>query len=195
MNEIIRIIMERRTIRHYKAEQIKDEELKQIIEAGLWAPSAGGRQVTKFLICQNSEINEKIGRINRSFMPSPNKVNDHNVNEKQISIAEDATIQNAFYGAPTVITVFAADQFKYPINDASVAAENMMLTAWSLGIGSAYIGRAEETFKTEEGKNLMENNGIDSTYTARVCVCLGYPDGEIGKGKIRKEDRIYFVKD
>ena len=102
--------------------------------------------------------------------------------------------QNAFYGAPTVVTVFTPPEFRYSINDASVAADNMMLTAWSMGIGSVYIGRSEETFQTEEGKKLMAEAGIPADYVARVCVCLGYPDGETGQGKPRKLERVHVVK-
>jgi nitroreductase len=194
MNEVIKNIIERRAIRRYKPEQIKDEELQQILEAGLWGASAGGRQSAVMLVCQNGEINEKIGRINRSIFGPALKNNLHSVNEKQISIAEDDSIKSGFYGAPTVVTVFAPKNFRFSINDATIVADNMMLAAWSLGIGSVHVGRSEETFETEEGKKLMEEAGIDPSYAARVSVCLGYPDGEIGQGKSRKIERIYFIK-
>lgn len=194
MNEVIRNLIERRAIRRYKPEQIKDEELQQILEAGLWGASAGGRQSAVMLVCQDAEINEKIGRINRSIFGSARKNNGHNVNEKQISIAENDSIKSAFYGAPTVVTIFAPKDFRFSINDATIVADNMMLAAWSLGIGSVYIGRSEETFETEDGKKLMEKSGIDPGYVARVSVCLGYPDGEIGQGWPRKRERIHFLK-
>ncbi len=59
MNDIIKNIKERRSIRHFKKDQINEKKLEQILEAGLWSPSAGGRQSTLLLVCQNPEVNEK----------------------------------------------------------------------------------------------------------------------------------------
>ena len=63
----MKTIVERRTIRNFTDEQIKPEELEQILQAGLWAPSAGGRQSLVMLVCQNKDINERIGQTNRSL--------------------------------------------------------------------------------------------------------------------------------
>lgn len=193
MNETIKTILARRAIRHFKSEQIKQEELDQILEAGLWAPSAGGRQNPHFLVCQDEEINTRLGIHNRNFFGPALTSNDHDVNPRQISIAEDNSLKNGFYDAPTVVTIFTPE-YRFAKNDASIAAQNMMLAAWSLGIGSVHVGRSEETFETEEGRTLMEKAGIPQNYIARVCVCLGYPDGEPGEGRPRKYERIHYVK-
>jgi len=190
MNEIMKIIMERRTIRRFKLDRIKQEELEQILQAGLWAPSAGGRQSPIILVCQDVEINEQLGRINRSAFGGANSDGVRFVSKTQKSIADDNSIRSGFYGAPAVITIFAPGRWLYGIHDCSVAAENMSLAAWALGIGCCYVSRAEETFESEEGKKLMEEAGIEDDYKARVCLCLGYPEGEIGEGKPRKEGRI-----
>ena len=63
------------------------------------------------------------------------------VSREQPSIADDPKLTNAFYDAPTVITMFAPKNFLFSVNDCAVAAENMMLAADSLGIGSCYIGQ------------------------------------------------------
>lgn len=192
MNEILENIRTRRAIRHFKPDPIPADILQQILEAGLWAPSAGGRQQPLFLVSSNREINLQLGRINRRVFGGAMKQNLHEVNEKQISIAEDETIQNAFYDAPVVVTIFAPE-YRFTVNDCSVAAQNLMLAAWSLGIGSVHVGRSEETFASEEGKALMKKAGIPEDAHAVVCVCLGYPDGEIGEGKSRKTERIRYV--
>ncbi|MDE7373997.1 MAG: nitroreductase family protein, partial [Odoribacter sp.] len=56
MNEVIRNLLERRTIRHYKEKQIAEEELQWILKAGLYASTAGGRQSPVMLVCQDKEI-------------------------------------------------------------------------------------------------------------------------------------------
>jgi len=68
------------------------------------------------------------------------------------------------------------------------------MAAWSLGIGCCYVSRAEETFQSEEGKRLTEQVDIEPCYTARVCLCVGYPDGKIGEGKPRKDGRAKWIK-
>lgn len=62
------------------------------------------------------------------------------VSREQPSIADDPKLINAFYDAPTVITMFAPKDFLFSVDDCAVAAENMMLAADALGVGSCYIG-------------------------------------------------------
>jgi len=149
MNDVIKSIVERRTIRHFKTEQIKQEDMDQILLAGLWAPSGGGRQSPVMLVCQNSEANNRLGRINRSVYGGANSDGIYFVSKTQKSISEDNSIESGFYGAPTVITLFAPERWLYGINDCSTAAESMSMAAWSLGIGCCYVSRAEETFQSE----------------------------------------------
>ncbi|WP_302363111.1 nitroreductase family protein [uncultured Alistipes sp.] len=194
MNEVIENILSRRTIRHYKTEQIKEEELNLILQAGLYASTAGGRQSPVMLVCQNSEINERLGRINRQAFGHANSDGIHFVSQTQKSIADDDSIKSGFYGAPTVITLFAPTKWLYGVNDCTSVAVNMSLAAWSLGIGSCYVSRAEETFDSELGRKLMKDAGIGDEYMARVCLCFGYPEGDTGTAKPRKENRIKFIR-
>ena len=74
-----------------------------------------------------------------------------------------------------------------------MAAESMTLMAWSLGIGSCYVSRSEETFYTDYGREIMKHAGIEEDYEAKVFLTLGYPDGEIGNAKPRKENRVVKI--
>ena len=69
----------------------------------------------------------------------------------------------------------------------------MNLAAWSLGIGSCYVSRAEETFATEYGREIMEKAGISEDKIALVHLCLGYPTTIANAAKKRKEGRIKFL--
>ena len=120
-----------------------------------------------------------------------NKVNF--VSKTQKSIADDDNIKSGFYGAPTVITLFAPKDWDYGIHDCTSMAITMTLAAWSLGIGSCYVSRAEETFDTEFGKKVMEESGISQDYIARVHLCMGYPQNITNHVKPRKEGRIYRI--
>lgn len=174
MNEVIKCMMERRAIRRYKLEQITDDELNAVLQAGMYAPSAGGRQGVVFLVTQNKEINERLGKINKSFFNG--RIFDKSVyiSESQPSIADDPGITSGFYGAPTVITIFGAKNWLYCESDCSVAAENIMLAAHSLSLGSCMIGRAQETFETEYGKELLKKHGDLDRYMPTYHVLIGY---------------------
>ena len=140
MNEIMKTVLHRRAIRRFDSKQIQEDILQQILEAGLYAPSAGGKQGVIFAVSQNREVNIKLGRIKRANSHPRMAVGFHYVSREQPSIADDPNLTDAFYGAPTVITMFAPRNFLFSSEDCAVAAENMMLAADSLGVGSCYIG-------------------------------------------------------
>ena len=61
MNETMQTILHRRAIRRFDERQIEEELLQQIVQAGLYAPSAGGKQGVIFAVCQDREVNERLG--------------------------------------------------------------------------------------------------------------------------------------
>lgn len=193
MNKILETIAERRTIRNYAPRQIEAEELQQIIDAGMYAPTGGGRQSPVMLVCQSPELNEQLGRLNRRLFGKANSNGIRFVSQAQKSIADDDNIRSGFYDAPTVVTLFSPRQWPYGIHDCTSVTITMSLAAWSLGIGSCYVSRAEETFDSELGRQVMEQAGISSDYVARVCLCLGYPAGELGDPKPRKPGRVKYL--
>lgn len=194
MNEIIKSIIERRSIRKYKPEQITTEELNQILLAGSYAPNAGGRQSPVMVVLQNKDIISKLGRINRQLFVQHYTPKMGTVSKEQPSIADDDNITNAFYGAPTVIVVFAPKTHRYKIEDGTLVIGNMMLAAHSLGIGSCFIARASETFNTDEGKEIIKDWNISDDYEAIGFCTLGYPEGNPPKAKPRKEYVIKWIK-
>ena len=193
MNKVLETIAERRTIRNYAPRQIEAEELQQIIDAGMYAPTGGGRQSPVMLVCQDPELNEQLGRLNRRLFGKANSNGIRFVSQAQKSIADDDNIRSGFYDAPTVVTLFSPRQWPYGIHDCTSVAITMSLAAWSLGIGSCYVSRAEETFDSELGRQVMEQAGISNDYVARVCLCLGYPAGELGDPKPRKPGRVKYL--
>lgn len=193
MNEVIKTILERRTIRNYEEKQISLKELDLILDAGLFAPTSGGMQRVEMLVCRDKEINDKLGKINRNMFGHANSDGIHFVSETQKSIADDDNIKSAFYNAPTVITLFAPADWVYNQQDCASVAITMSLAAWSLGIGSCYVSRAEETFATEYGREIMRKAGISDDKIAIVHLCLGYPTAITNKAKRRREGRIKLL--
>jgi nitroreductase len=194
MNEIISNMIERRSIRTYKTGQITEAELEAVLQAGIYAPSAGSRQSAIIVVCQNDELNTALGKINKAAFKGRMSTETAYISKEQPSIADNAAIQSGFYGAPTVLTLFAPKNFLYSAADCYVAAQNIMLAAHSLGVGSCMVARAEDTFSNEVGRRLQKEWGIDETYEAKIHVTLGYPDyAKPPTAKPRKDGRIIRV--
>lgn len=173
MNETIKNLIERRSIRKYKSEQIKDEELNEILKAGEYAPSGMGLQSAKMVVIQNKETIQKLSKLNARIM------------------GRDA---DPFYGAPTLIVVLADKNRNTYLEDGSLVLGNLMNAAHSLGIGSCWIHRAKEEFETEEGKELLKEWNVPENYVGIGHCILGYPDGELPLAKDRKSDYVTIIK-
>lgn len=197
MNEVMNTILHRRSIRRFDSRQIEESALQEILQAGLYAPSAGGRQGVIFAVCQDREINERLGRIKRANSHPRMATATSYVSREQPSIADDPKLTNAFYDAPTVITFFAPKQFLFSVDDCAVAAENMMLAADALGIGSCYIGQGWPAFADPYGQEVLKNWRIPTDHYAVMQLILGYPrEGDRHPTpKPRKEDRVLYIRE
>lgn len=173
MNETIKTILNRRSVRSYQQKQISDEELNMILKAGTYAPSAMNQQSSHFTVIQNKEV----------------------INEL-VTLGKEAINQNRnpFYDAPTVILVFAKKDNIAPIHDASLAIENMFLAAASLNIGSCWIHCVNRIFNTEKGKELQKKIDVSDEYMIVGSCILGYPTETAKEPAPRKNDFINIVK-
>lgn len=179
MNETIKNLISRRSIRKFKTEQIRDDELNQILEAGTYAPTGMNQQSPKIIVIQDKEIRDKLSKLNSSFLWS------EDANEKF----------DPFYGAPTVIVVLANKNIKTYVEDGSLVLGNLMNAAYSLGIGSCWIHRAKEEFESKEGKELLKNWNISDDYVGIGHCILGYPDENLNaKSSSRKPDYITYIR-
>lgn len=194
MNEILQIMKTRHAIRRFQDKQLDDATLNAILEAGLYAPSAGNNQYSRIVVCQDSEVNEKLGRINRWMMfkgKEPASV-AHAISADQPSIQDDFTIMSGYYGAPTVLTIFTRGG-QYASADGAMIAANIWLAAHALGVGACYIGRTEEVFATEYGMEMRKAWGVPDDMVPVCNVPLGYREGPAPHDKPRKEGRILRV--
>ena len=195
MRNIMETILHRRSIRRFDTRQIDETVLQQILQAGLYAPSAGGRQGVIFAVCQDQEINKRLGRIKRANSNFRMSTAISYVSREQPSIVDDAKLINAFYDAPTVITLFAPKNFLFSTEDCAVAAENMILAADALGVGSCYIGQGWTAFADSYGQEILQQWKIPIDHYAVMQLLLGYPrEGDRHPmPKARKEGRIIRI--
>lgn len=190
---LIDVIKARHSIRKYANEQISRQNLEKILEAGNFAPNAGGGQRSMMVAIHNKELAAHVGKMNMAKFDRSHLAGSF-VSKEQPSTIDDPTIQNGFYDAPTVICVFCQDDFLFKTADAFCMMENMILQATELGIASCIISRGHETFQSEEGRKLMREWKVPEGYTCQGFVILGYIDGEQPKSKPRKPGRIKIVE-
>lgn len=175
MRNVMKTILHRRAIRRYSEKQIEETVLQEILKAGLYAPSAGGRQGVIFAVCQDKEVNERLGKIKRANSNPHMATKTSYVSKEQPSIADDPNLTNAFYNAPTVITLFAPKDFLFAKEDCAIAAENIMLAADAFGVGSCYIGQGWPAFADPYGQEILKKWAIRPDYYAVMQLLLGYP--------------------
>lgn len=191
--ELMDIIKSRHSIRKYTDEQISREALEKILEAGNFAPNAGGGQRSMMVAVHDQRLAEHLGKMNMAHFDRSHLAGGY-VSKEQPSVIDDSTIRNGFYGAPTVVCVFSQDNFLFKTADAFCMMENMILQATELGIASCIISRGCETFDSDEGRRLMEEWEVPDGYACQGFVILGYIDGEQPHTKPRKPGRVKIVE-
>ena len=164
-------LLNRRSVRKYTAQQVPDELLDQVLEAGLYAPTGMNTQNIYMVAVRDKETRDQMMRMNAAVMGSQN---------------------DPFYGAPCVIVVLG-DATGYPVvENGSLVLGNLMNAAHAVGLGSCWIHRAKQTFETEEGKALLRKWGLPEHLVGIGNCILGYAE-EVPEARPRKEGRIVKV--
>lgn len=175
MNEIIRAMEERRSIRKFKPDMPEKKDLEQIIEAGLYAANGMGKQAVITVAVTKKSIRDKISAANC-----------------KIGGWEDGF--DPFYGAPVILVVLADKNWANRVYDGSLVMGNMMLAAHSLGLGSIWIHRAKEEFETGEWQGFLSDIGVEGEWEGIGHCAVGYIDGEIPKAAKRKDGRVFWAE-
>lgn len=191
--QLMEIIKARHSIRKYTEEQIAREDLEKILEAGTFAPNAGGGQRSMMVAVYNKELTAKLGAMNMAKFDRSHLAGSY-VSKEQPSTIDDPAIKNGFYGAPTVVAIFGQTNFMFRVADAFCCAENMILQATELGVASCIISRGEETFASPEGRALLREWGVPENYSCVCFVILGKIDGAQPHTKPRREGRVKIVE-
>lgn len=186
MRDTLQVIRERRTTRKFKAEQIKEEELQAIIEAGAYAPSAHNKQSWNFTVIQNSEL---IKELNIESKKAAKGFKDDIIQKMANNDKFDA-----FYGAPTVIIVSGDNSGMLPGVDCAAATENMLIAAESLDIGSCWNGFVSILLNSEKGSEYKTKLNIPEGYTPYYAVLLGYKDVKVNNAPERKANSVQFIR-
>ena len=164
-------ILTRRSVRSYLPQQVSDDDLDAVLEAGLYAPTAKNNQKPVMVAVRDKETRDLLSSINAKIM---------------------GVETDPFYGAPCVIVVLADPEFPTWIDDGSLVMGNLLNAAHALGLGSCWINRARETFDLPEGKELLKKWGLPETYRGIGNCVLGYTN-DAPEAKPRLEGRIIKI--
>ncbi len=194
MEEVIKNIYKRRSIRKYKQEQIKAEELSEIIEAGRYAPSGGNNQTSHFLVMQNRQALNKLKQlVEQEF--SKMEIEENMYKSLKNSILKSKKGGYDFiYNAPTLVVAANVNGYGNAMADCAVALENMMLAATSLNIGSCWINQLKWLNDNPLIRNYLTQLGLGID----ECVCggmaLGYPDMVLSGNLPRTGNIVTYIK-
>ena len=174
-------ITKRRSIRKYKADQIKDADLEQIIQAGQIAPNAGPFQIS---VVQNAELLNKISAVTVEAMK----------NSGIKMMVDRAAIPgfNPLYGAPTLVVLSAPAKNPYSLANIATAGANMTIAATALGLGSCLMATPELGLKADA--ELAQAVGIPEGNTVMLCVTLGYAADDVRIPERKPAGKVNYVR-
>lgn len=185
-NSVLEAIMNRRSVRTFSEQQISDEDLELIIQAGLYAPSSMNQQNWHITVVQDQKLLDDIS--DKAKLSGLGTGNDHI--EKMMS---NPSLQ-IFYHAPTVIFVSGERDTYSPDVNVSAAIENMLLAAHSLGISSCWIGLSRYIFHGDYKDEYQKKLQIPDNFQPGYSIVLGYNKAHQPELKPRREGTVNYIR-
>lgn len=183
-NQVVECIMSRRSIRAYKPEQIKDEELQTILECGINAPSARNSQPWEVRVIRDKEA---IDNLNKEVIAD---MIEKRPEAKERFADEDASV---FFHAPTLLVV-AYDTTQYwGQSDCGMLVQNILLAAESMNIGSCAVGCCRDYINSPKGADFVKSLNLPENYVVYLTVTLGYKD-ENPDAKPRDDKKVAYME-
>lgn len=174
MNEFVKMLITRRSVRGYKPDEMPAKELlDEVLEAGMYAPTGMGMQSPRIVAVTDKATRDRLSRLNAAVL---------------------GTHSDPFYGAPVVLVVLADRSRPTYLYDGSLVMGNLMNAAHAVGLGSCWIHRAKEVFDSPEGKELLRSWGIEGNYEGIGHCVLGYPAAPLPAAKPRKANYVTWVE-
>ncbi len=171
MNEAMNNLLTRRSVRKYTDQQVPDELLDQVLEAGLYAPTGMNTQNIIMVAVRDNQTRNYLANLNAAVM------------------GRDG---DPFYGAPCVIVVLGNEEQYLAVENGSLVMGNLLNAAHAVGLGSCWIHRAKQVFESEEGKALLRKWGLPENLVGVGNCILGYA-AENPDPRPRLEGRIVKI--
>lgn len=175
-NAVIENIMARRSIRQYKSDAVSREVLDQIMECGINAPNGQNRQSWEVRVVDDPQVMSEINAtLDAAYPDMPN-------------------VSSCFRGAPVMVFIARDLGYDFSAYDCGLMAENMMLSAQSLGVGSICLGSPVRFInESPQCAPILERLGFSEGYQFCLCVGLGYAN-EAPEAKPRNKEKVKYVE-
>lgn len=160
-------IAKRKSVRAYLDKPVVDDDLEKIVEAGRWAPNSGPFQVS---VIRNAGLRQKINDRTLDAMVH----SDNEFLQQRASLPGYQPI----YGAPVLILLSGPADAPHSLRNTALAAENMLLEATGLGLGSCYLFTPTLALNGESNRDLAQEAGIPDGYALQCAVIVGYAAAE-----------------
>lgn len=183
--ELVEAIRSRRSVRKYKGDPIPQETVRELLELAAWAPSGMNSQPWLFVVVAGRKYLRKLSDRARSFLLE-RMAETPALETYRIALSDPDF--NIFYGAPVLVLIYGNTKAFTYVHDCSMAALNLMLTAWDRGIGSCWIGFARSFCGTAEIKTELK---VPAEFEPVAPVILGYPADPPGRA-VREEIRVIY---
>lgn len=177
-NDVIKTIMERRSIRKYLDKPVEHEKLEVIVKCGINAPNGMNKQPWAIRVVEDQSFINGVTELFKKANPD--------------MVSRDKNFKNMFRNAPNIICI-ATPNGESSV-DAGLLGENMILAAQSLGLGTCCLGGPTRFLNSsEEAKPYLEKLDIPEGYAINYIIAIGYPD-EDPAAKTRDESKVKFIK-
>ena len=175
MNPVIENIMSRRSIRKYKPEPVKRETMDVILNCGINAPNGMNRQSWEVRVLDNPE---KVAELKAAMVKAHPQM-------------KPEMVEGCFRNAPTLVFVGTDGSYDFASIDCGLLSENIILSAWSLGVGSVCLGSPIRFIM--ESPEALEMLQFSEGYKPVICIGLGYAD-ESPEAKPRDITKVKYVE-
>lgn len=172
MNTVIQNILERRSVRKFEQKPIPEEILKQVLLAGVWAPSGRNQQLWQFTVLRRRDHIQRLA--------------------KAVGNAAEMGDGYCFYDGPCHIIISCPKGYRNSAQDCCAAAENILLASHSLGIASCWINQIRTTDEDPAVRSVLTEYGVPSDHHVEVSIAMGYGAQKPEPHERRQNTVVYF---
>jgi nitroreductase len=171
---VFEVLLGRRSVRQYQAQHVDQLSINSLLEAAVRAPTAMHQEPWAFVIINDPKTLINLSDLAKPLIIAKEKISNTPHTQHMLKIFDNPDF-NIFYNAETLIVICGKTDVPFYTADCWMAAENMMLAACAMGLGSCVIGSALPALNLSDVRTQLR---ISDKYTAVAPIIIGYPNQE-----------------
>lgn len=189
MPDFFEVLRTRRTVRSYTAEPVSRQEIRELIDSAILAPTGMNFQPWAFTVVTTRGAMQQLNSLVVGILRSP-QVQQQMTSERMREVVS-APGYDIFYGAPALIVISGDTQVPGAMFDCQLAIENLFLTAHAKGLGTCYMGFLLLAAENPEARQLLQ---IAEGFKMMAAAVVGYPEVRPEGPPQRNPARITWVQ-